>query len=69
MIKFKVLILLTKLFFYAFFQKASYSESHNLDEIIKILQQDLKTLEKAVYSSSENENLNESVTQMDQSSE
>ena len=69
MIKFKVLILLTTLFFYAFFQKASYSESHNLDEIIKILQQDLKTLEKAVYSSSENENLNESVTQMDQSSE
>ncbi|MFL2878663.1 MAG: tol-pal system protein YbgF, partial [Candidatus Pelagibacter sp.] len=69
MIKFKVLILLTTLFFYAFFQKASYSESHNLDEIIKILQQDLKTLEKAVYSSSENENLNENVTQMDQSSE
>ena len=69
MIKFKVLILLTTLFFYAFFQKASYSESHNFDEIIKILQQDLKTLEKAVYSSSENENLNENVTQMDQSSE
>ena len=33
------------------------------------MQQDLKTLEKAVYSSSENENLNENVTQMDQSSE
>ena len=69
MSKFKVLILLTTLFFYAFFQKVSYSESHNFDEIIKILQQDLKTLEKAVYSSSENENLNENVTQMDQSSE
>ena len=69
MSKFKVLILLTTLFFYIFFQKASYSESHNFDEVIKILQQDLKTLEKAVYSSSENENLNENLTQMDQSSE
>ena len=69
MSKFKVLILLTTLFFYAFFQKASYSESHNFDEVIKILQQDLKTLEKAVYSSSENENLNENLSQMDQSSE
>ena len=35
----------------------SYSDSHNLNEIIKLIQKDIKTLERAVYS--ENFSLNE----------
>ena len=35
----------------------SYSDSHNLNEIIKLIQKDIKTLERAVYS--ENLSLNE----------
>ena len=49
--------------------KKIFADSHNYEEIIKIIQQDLKTLEKAVYSNSQNEILNESITELDQSSE
>ena len=49
--------------------KKIFADSHNYEEIIKIIQQDLKTLEKAVYSNSQNEILNESITEFDQSSE
>ena len=35
----------------------SFSDNHNLNEIIKLIQKDLKTLERAVYS--ENFSLNE----------
>ena len=30
----------------------SFADNHNLDEILKLIQKDLKTLEKAVYSGS-----------------
>ena len=69
MSKFKIFKFFTVLFFCVFIQKLSYADSHNFEEIIKIIQQDLKTLEKAVYSNSSSENLNQSVTEMDQSSE
>ena len=46
-----------KYYFYIFltiliinFPIKSYSDSHNLNEIIKLLQKDIKTLERAVYS-------------------
>ena len=53
-----------KYYFYIFltilatsFPIKSYSDSHNLNEIIKLIQKDIKTLERAVYS--ENFSLNE----------
>ena len=39
------------------FSNKSFSDNHNLNEIIKLMQKDLKTLERAVYS--ENFSLNE----------
>ena len=47
------------IFFCIFIPKKIFADSHNYEEIIKIIQQDLKTLEKAVYSNSQNEILNE----------
>ena len=32
------------------FPNQSYSDNHNLKEIIELIQKDLKTLERAVYS-------------------
>ena len=49
----------------------TYSDNHNLNEIIELIQKDLKTLERAVYSEnfSTNEESNENVNNMDQNSE
>ncbi len=47
----------------------SYSDSHDVSEILKIIQQDLKTLEKAVYSNTQETLNNETSTKMDQNSE
>jgi len=47
----------------------SYSDNHEVGEILKIIQQDLKTLEKAVYSNTQDNLTNESSTKMDQNSE
>jgi len=67
-----------KYYFYIFltiliinFPIKSYSDSHNLNEIIKLLQKDIKTLERAVYSEnfSLNENSESSVNTIDKNSE
>ena len=53
------------------FNTKVFSDNHNVNEILKIIQQDLKTLEKAVYS--DNLNLsdaeNQSLNSIDQNSE
>ena len=36
--------------FFLFLSNYSYSDDHNLNEILKLIQKDLKTLERAVYS-------------------
>tara|TARA_B100000579_G_scaffold256636_1_gene211274 strand:- start:5 stop:985 length:981 start_codon:yes stop_codon:yes gene_type:complete len=64
--KLKVTLLFLNLFFIPSFVNA---DSHNIDEILKILQQDLKTLEKAVYSNSQNENYSSSESSLDKNSE
>ena len=53
------------------FPVKAYSENHNLNEIIKLLQKDLKTLERAVYSEnfSTDQDSNENVSNIDQNSE
>ena len=49
----------------------AFSDNHNIDEIIKLIQKDLKTLERAVYSEnfSTNQDSNENVKNMDQNSD
>ena len=51
-----------------FFSKNSYSEDQNVLEILEIIQKDLKTLEKAVYSDSGTVSSN-SITELDQNDE
>ena len=53
------------------FSNKSFSDNHNLNEIIKLLQKDLKTLERAVYSEnfSLNEESNDNSNSIDQNSE
>jgi tol-pal system protein YbgF len=67
-----------KYYFYFFltlilisFPAKAYSENHNLNEVIELIQKDLRTLERAVYSenSSINQDSNENVNNMDQNSE
>ena len=59
MFSYKKIIKLKVIFFIIFFASSSNADNHNLDEILKLIQKDLKTLEKAVYSGSINsENLN-----------
>ena len=55
--------------FISFNPVKSYSDNHDVGEILKIIQQDLKTLEKAVYSNTQDNLTNESSTKMDQNSE
>ena len=53
------------------FSNKSFSDNHNLNEIIKLMQKDLKTLERAVYSEnfSLNEESNDNSNSIDQNSE
>ena len=47
------------IFLFIFLSNAVFADNHNLNEVLKIIQKDLKTLEKAVYSGSINtKNLN-----------
>ena len=67
-----------KYYFYFFltlilisFSAKAYSENHNLNEVIELIQKDLRTLERAVYSEnfSINQDSDENVNNMDQNSE
>jgi len=52
MFNFKKIILLKIIFIFIIFPNISFADNHNLNEIIELIQKDLKTLEKAVYSGS-----------------
>ena len=45
-----------KISFIYFFSNIIFADNHNLNEILELIQKDLKTLEKAVYSGSINTN-------------
>ena len=63
MLNYKNIIQLALAFLFTLLSNISLAENHNLNEILKLIQKDLKTLEKAVYSGSVNsENLNSSST-------
>ena len=52
------------------FSNKGFSDNHNLNEIIELMQKDLRTLERAVYSEnfSLNEESNNNLKNMDQNS-
>ena len=58
MIVIKRKILSFFILFFLFFAQNSYSQDQNIIEILEIIQKDLKTLEKAVYSESVSTNQN-----------
>jgi len=53
------------------FPSKTYSDNHNLNEIIELIQKDLKTLERAVYSEnfSSDQESDQNINNMDQNSE
>ena len=62
MIKFKSFIVINLFLIIILTSTKSFSENHNLLEVLELIQKDLKTLEKAVYSGSLNDNFNNSTS-------
>ena len=68
MISFKKKITITFFLFFLLFTQNSFSEDQNVLEILEIIQKDLKTLEKAVYSDSDSV-ISNSIIEFDQNPE
>ncbi len=60
MFKFKNFTRALSVLFIIFISSKSYSDNHNIYEVLDLIRKDIKTLEKAVYSGSLNNNLNNS---------
>ena len=72
MIKFRNFILINLFLTTILVSTKSFSENPNVYEVLELIQKDLKTLEKAVYSGSLSENLSDQVSlssEMDQNTE
>jgi len=69
MSEYRKYFLLIILFFFGFLKPNVLADSHNISEILEIIQKDLKTLEKAVYSNASNNNLGTEFEEIDQNSE
>jgi len=71
MIKFRFFISINLILIFFLVSVKSFADNHNIFEILELIQKDLKTLEKAVYSGSLNENSNSSTStsSFDQNSE
>ena len=72
MIKLRNFILINLFLVFTLVSTKSFSENENVLEVLELIQKDLKTLEKAVYSDLSNDNLNNSITSnstMDQNTE
>jgi tol-pal system protein YbgF len=54
MINYRKLIQLKLTFVFVFISNVAFADNHNLNEVLELIQKDLKTLEKAVYSESTN---------------
>jgi len=50
MFNYKKIIRLKLILVFIFFPNIIFADNHNLNEILELIQKDLKTLEKAVYS-------------------
>ena len=64
-----IFLKLTLTFVFIFFSNGASADNHNLNEVLKLIQKDLKTLEKAVYSGSINLENSNSETSFDENSE
>ena len=69
MLKYQKYLLIIILFSFGFLKSNTLADNHNIIEILEIIQKDLKTLEKAVYSDSSSGDLSVNSTNMDQNSE
>ena len=71
MVKLKNYLYLFLVVIAVYFPTKVFSENHNLSEVIKLIQKDLKTLERAVYSDnfSSTNNQEDSSSNLDQNSE
>ncbi len=69
MYNFKILIKIKLIILFFFFFNVTLADNHNLNEVLKLIQKDLKTLEKAVYSGSIDVNNSSSQTNFDGNSE
>jgi len=54
MFNYKKLFLLKTAIFFILLSNISFADNHNLNEVLEIIQKDIKTLEKAIYSGSIN---------------
>jgi tol-pal system protein YbgF len=52
MFSYKKLVQLKFIFIFVFFSNVAFADNHKINEILELIQKDLKTLEKAVYSGS-----------------
>ena len=69
MFNYKKLIYLKFTFLLIFFSNIAHADNHNLNEILELIQKDLKTLEKAVYSGSIDTGNSNNQTEFDKNSE
>ena len=69
MFNYKKLIIFKFIFFFVLLTNVAFSDNHNLNEILDLIQKDLKTLEKAVYSGSINIENSNSQKSFDENSE
>jgi tol-pal system protein YbgF len=69
MFNYKKLIQLKFTFLIIFFSNIVFADNHNLNEVLELIQKDLKTLEKAVYSGSINTENSNSKKSFDENSE
>ena len=69
MFNYKKLIHLKFALIFVFFSNMVFADNHNLNEVLELIQKDLKTLEKAVYSGSINIENSNSQKSLDENSE
>jgi len=69
MFNYKKLICLKFILLFVFLSNITFADNHNLNEVLELIQKDLKTLEKAVYSSSINIGNSNSSKEFDENSE
>ena len=69
MFNYKKLICLKITFVFVFLSNVVLADNHNLNDILELIQKDLKTLEKAVYSGSINDENSISQKSLDENSE
>ena len=69
MFNYKKLIWIKLIFIFTFISNIALADNHNLNEVLDLIQKDLKTLEKAVYSGSINNDKSNNQKSFDKNSE